>query len=197
MVRIGCATTDCGNKHHAGGYCSGCYKRLKRMGVPVEAVSPRPKGLDIAAALRWHGWTVTASGCWEWDGIRDRQGYGQIWFEGRTRKVPRLAYTTWIGPVPTELMVRHRCDNPPCINPDHFELGTGFDNMRDKMERGRHVSVCGEDSSLAVRTAEDIREIRRLHATGWSYRRIGKQFDADPGYIGRVVRREIWKSVAA
>lgn len=37
------------------------------------------------------------------------------------------------GPV-----LRHRCDNPPCINPAHLEPGTQADNVRDMAERGRH-----------------------------------------------------------
>lgn len=162
-----------------------------------DSLMRRPPGLTADQAIRWIGWTVTPQGCWEWNGQRDRQGYGQIWFDGRTRKVPRLAYTTWVGGVPTELMVRHRCDNPPCLNPDHFELGTGLDNMRDKMDRGRHVSTCGKDSHLAVRTEDEIREIRRLHSAGWPYRRIAAHLSLDHGYVGRVVRRHIWKSVPA
>lgn len=35
------------------------------------------------------------------------------------------------------MVIRHTCDNPRCINPQHLIAGTQADNIRDKVERGR------------------------------------------------------------
>ena len=34
-------------------------------------------------------------------------------------------------------VVRHKCDEPKCVNPEHLELGTPKDNMDDRTKRDR------------------------------------------------------------
>lgn len=49
----------------------------------------------------------------------------------------RVAYWLTTGEWPADHVVRHTCDNPPCVNPAHLLLGTHSDNTQDKMDRGR------------------------------------------------------------
>lgn len=77
------------------------------------------------------------SECIEWQGSRNRNGYGSVRAEGRTWLAHRWAWVQVHGPIPEGLVVRHRCDNPPCVNVEHLEIGTHADNMRDAVERGR------------------------------------------------------------
>lgn len=81
---------------------------------------------------------VSPSGCWEWQLSRFPAGYGRISI-GRQKQdyAHRVSYREYKGPIPDGLVVRHKCDNPCCCNPEHLELGTQKDNMRDCMERGR------------------------------------------------------------
>lgn len=78
-----------------------------------------------------------ADGCWEWTGTRVEFGYGQIIRDGRRLRAHRVAYEIAYGPIPDGLVVRHKCDNPPCVRPDHLELGTRADNNQDRENRGR------------------------------------------------------------
>lgn len=74
------------------------------------------------------------NGCLEWQGPRDRQGYGKV---GGGALAHRAAYAMAKGD-PSGKCVLHRCDNPPCVDPEHLWLGTIGDNNRDTAEKGRH-----------------------------------------------------------
>lgn len=57
------------------------------------------------------------SGCWLWGGTEtnDKDGYGRIWIGGRgpgARPVlaHRFSYERFVGPIPGDLFVCHRCD---------------------------------------------------------------------------------------
>lgn len=77
-------------------------------------------------------------GCWEWQGLRDGNGYGLFGVANRNHGAHRASWEIANGPIPDGLMVRHDCDNPPCVRPDHLRLGTALDNARDAMERRRY-----------------------------------------------------------
>jgi hypothetical protein len=72
---------------------------------------------------------IDENGCWVWQGWRS-DGYGRIDIDGRKRRVHRIAYEAWVGPIPATLMVDHTCNNRPCCNPAHLEPVTHGENMR-------------------------------------------------------------------
>lgn len=76
-------------------------------------------------------------GCWLWTASAWR-GYGIFWADGRRWKAPRYSWALVNGPIPSGLMVCHRCDNPPCVRPSHLFIGTMSDNIRDAYAKGRH-----------------------------------------------------------
>jgi len=84
--------------------------------------------------------------CDEWDGPRDRDGYGRL---SRGRRAHRVAWEEANGPIPDGMCVLHRCDNPPCRRLDHLFLGTVADNNRDKALKGRAWRAGDEHYNLA------------------------------------------------
>ncbi|MHA6903314.1 HNH endonuclease signature motif containing protein (plasmid) [Ralstonia syzygii subsp. celebesensis] len=81
---------------------------------------------------------------------------------GRTQLAHRVAYCEHHGLCLDAIkgkVVRHRCDNPTCVNPEHLELGTQADNMQDKKARGRCIKgTAHHNTKLTPRQVQSIRE---------------------------------------
>jgi len=77
------------------------------------------------------------NGCWEWTATLDQSGYGLLGYEGSMKGAHRFSYKIYKGEIPKGLYVLHKCDNPPCVNPEHLFLGTQKDNMDDMYNKGR------------------------------------------------------------
>jgi hypothetical protein len=74
---------------------------------------------------------VRESGCWEWTGHVQTNGYGQMQVEEAKIAVHRLAWMLFRGPIPIDTDVHHRCENRRCVNPDHLELVDHYDHKRE------------------------------------------------------------------
>lgn len=147
--------------------------------------------------------------CWIWTGSKRNKGYGAFVFSSGSEVVQgrahRYSWQIHNGPIPDALSVLHKCDNPPCVNPDHLFLGTIADNNRDILEKGRHVRAGtygpgqykrGTAHHAAKLTEELVKEIRELHATGrWSYSQLGARFGINRSAAYKIVKRLHWKQV--
>lgn len=67
--------------------------------------------------------------CWSWLGLVDTKGYGRIMVRYQEFKVHRVAYETWVGPIPAGLTLDHLCRNRRCVNPAHLEPVTNRENV--------------------------------------------------------------------
>jgi len=77
--------------------------------------------------------TKIENGCYVWYGETINSGYGRVYIPTIKKRLltHRVSYAFHNGYCPGDMLVCHRCDNPPCINHDHLFLGTVKDNLDD------------------------------------------------------------------
>lgn len=125
--------------------------------------------------------------CIEYQGCRDSDGYGDMTRDGKGWAAHRWTWTQVFGPIPPGMCVLHKCDNPPCINPEHLFLGTPQDNVRDMDQKGRRRP--GGNYKIPY---ESVLQIRALYDTSYKYslESLAWQFNTSRSNVSRIVRNE-------
>lgn len=124
-----------------------------------------PSGLAVPLETRFWSRVEKTDSCWLWKGQKSPLGYGKIGEGGTSPRnilAHRLSWEYANGPIADGLCVLHKCDNPPCVNPDHLFLGTMTDNMADKVSKNRQVK--GESAGCVALTEDQVRAIRHRYA---------------------------------
>ena len=125
--------------------------------------------------------------CWLWTGGKNRDGYGVMKMDNM-KLTHRLSFLYHHGEIPVDCVVRHKCRNRHCVNPDHLEVGTQSDNMKDRIR----------DETMPVKlTADQVTQIRILAEIGIDrrYETLAELFGVSSSTIKDVVRRRYWKHI--
>jgi hypothetical protein len=139
----------------------------------------------------WSRVEKTPAGCWEWTGNRNALGYGIVTVQHSKRfRAHRVAWELTRGPIPDGMVVCHRCDNPPCCNPEHLFLGTHDENMADMVAKDRHAR--GERNGHARMTSEQVREIREARARGEPLCLLAERYGISETGVCNIAKGRSW-----
>jgi hypothetical protein len=136
------------------------------------------------------------SECWPSTCAVTGNGYGKIGFNKRFYPMPRAAYRCFVGPVPTDLVVLHSCDNPKCCNPAHLRLGTVQDNHDDMWAKGRARPFRGpgEKNGRAKLTRAQVDKMREMYAAGgFTYMTLAPHFGVAWQTVADIISGKHWR----
>lgn len=138
-------------------------------------------------------WYENKKGCFVCISHRMEKGYARLVRQGKDVFCHRYIYEELFGEIPEGLVVRHKCDNPACINPEHLELGTIIDNNNDKLLRNRQTK--GEDIKISKLTEKQVLKIREEYKEIKSSRILAKKYNVDKATILDIIKRKTWKHI--
>lgn len=120
--------------------------------------------------------------CWIWQSTL-RNGYGIFHYQKKKVSAHRLAYELVVGP-PGDKKVRHTCDTPACVRPEHLVLGSYKDNSRDMLDRDRHIISLNND---------DIVRLREEKTTHYNLGEIAERYGILPENAWRIITGRVAK----
>lgn len=198
MGRAACSIDGCGRALVARTYCPSHWRKWRLYGDPLH-IQPRQR---VPAFDRFWSKVNQGGECWEWTAARDALGYGFFRMEPARPmwRAHRAAWELTNGAIPDGMIVCHRCDNPPCVRPDHLFLGSEQDNVDDRVAKdrsSRQISHFGETSPLAKLSAEQVDAIRyRYTAGGILQRELAEEYGVTQTTISKIVRGVRWKQAS-
>jgi len=130
--------------------------------------------------------------CWIWTASTNGRGYGKFRISGKYATVHRISYEMHKGPIPAEMVVMHSCDNRLCVNPDHLNVGTHADNVKDKVTKGREAR--GSTHGLSKLTEVQVLEIRAKYPS-WTQEELAAQYGVTTMCVSYIVHRKTWTHI--
>lgn len=134
--------------------------------------------------------------CIIWTAGQTSTGYGQQRYEGTTHKAHRVAWARANGKSMKDikgLVIRHTCDTPLCVNPEHLLPGDRKSNYADARERGRNTR--GSIHGSAKLTQAQVQAIRDAVAGGETQTSVGKRYSVGQDVVSRIVNNKAWKDL--
>lgn len=199
-----CSVDECSLQIAHLEYCNKHYVKYKKYGDPLagkfesvnkqgtrEYILENTKAISIIDVTGVYKKVVGP--CWVWQRYIDSWGYGALFHKGKRMGAHKLSFITHGGILSEENpLVLHKCDNPPCCNPNHLYAGNNKKNARDRVARGRMPSASGENNPKAKLKKDEVVEIKRLLVCGLHKKDIAYMFNVSECTIRDIEKKRTW-----
>jgi hypothetical protein len=207
-MKVLCSVDDCNRESCCKGFCDLHYRRFLKYGDPFIKKHATKKVIPLEKRFEKNTIPVPESGCIIWLKSWNREGYGIIGIEHKSCLAHRIAWEIYRGEIPEGMDVLHKCDTPPCVNPNHLFLGTQIDNIKDMVKKGRARALQGEENPLSKLKKEDILFIRQKVFIGKirgpdgkfrksynCHKQIADIYNITSANVRSIINRKTWKHI--
>ncbi len=130
---------------------------------------------------------INENNCWEcYNYATTKDGYPIFKHNNKMTTIARWICENIKNFDMTDMVVRHCCDNPKCINPSHLDFGTRQDNVTDMVIRKRNY--CKIEDEKILKTIE-------LYNSGIAQKTISNVLNIDKRYVSRIITGKIWSNL--
>lgn len=137
-------------------------------------------------------WRIAENGCWICTS-HAAHPYPQIKRDGKKMQLARMIYEECFGTILPGMVLRHKCNNYLCINPEHLTHGTDLDNARDRI--GTPTWTAGEGNAMHKLTEAQVAQIRKEFHYGLG-NTLARKYNVSRSLITGITSRRFWKATA-
>lgn len=185
-----CSIPDCGKPLRCRGWCEMHYTRVKRHGDPL-FTKTAPEGAGLSFLLAALGRDSDA--CIEWPYSKDRDGYGQTFYNSKVTQTHRLVCLLAHGEPPSQNhQAAHSCGNPPCINKSHLRWRTPGQNIAEKEDHG--TKLIG--AAIPSAKLDDEKVARILTMRDRVMNHVADEFGVSATAIRSIWQGRTWRHVS-
>lgn len=191
-IQAECVVAGCGRPARVvkRGLCGMHYERWRAYGNPeIVRVTPHHEMMEWLAKNK----AYSGDECLKWPFNPGVNGYGGIKIKGKSVTASRAMCIIAHGPPPSERPdAAHSCGNGRmgCCNPRHLSWKSRRDNILDRIEHG--AMQRGEQKPRAVLNREQVREIRKLYASGVSGPKVGARYSISDQTVYDIASGKLW-----
>jgi hypothetical protein len=126
---------------------------------------------------------INDNGCWEFLLAKDKDGYGLISIGKKQEMAHRYFYKKYKGKIKKGMVIDHLCRNTCCVNPDHLEVVTPYENYI----RGNNAKL-SKENVIAIRNYYELEDNPTMTE-------LADIFDISIAQISRIINYKTWKNI--
>ncbi|MED1304580.1 hypothetical protein BK704_35015 [[Bacillus thuringiensis] serovar konkukian] len=180
-----CIMEGCEKEKVARGMCHKHYMRYRRS-----------KHSEIDGLGKRINFEINDNGCFICISHKPSEtSHGYFGFRRNNKRylLHRFIYEEMFGEIPEGLVVKRKCDNKKCINPEHLELGTIADNVKDAA--ARRLFPSGEKHYSTILTKRNVIEIKQLINEGETLTSLSRKYGVCVQTIANIKNGVTWKYI--